>query len=83
MPRKARSRIARVRFTPDELAAIRQKAKDEGVPLSVYLRRLALTARTDADSRREFEERMRRAFAADAAISDEEAEELLAVVRRR
>ncbi len=85
MKKKARTRVARVRFTPEELAVIRQKAKAEGVPLSVYLRRLALTIHTEPERRRAQEERVRRTIAAlkSLSLSDEEAKDMLELAARQ
>jgi hypothetical protein len=75
---KAREEIIRVRFTTAELATARAKAKAEGVPLSTYLRRLALTTRAPAGAE---DERVRRALAALGSLSHEEADVLRADVR--
>jgi hypothetical protein len=75
MPKgKAREEAVRVRFTAAELDTARRNAKAEGIPLSTYLRRLAVTARpatalTEPD-------RVRRALAALGKLSREEAAEL-------
>lgn len=77
MPRtrkSTREEIIRVRFTPDELAIARRKAKGEGVPLSTYLRRLALTVESDAEARRQREARVKRAIAALDSMPRDEAE---------
>jgi hypothetical protein len=75
---KAREEIVRVRFTAAELAKARARAKAEGVPLSTFLRRLALTTRALALGE---EDRVQKALAALGALSHEEAEELRADVR--
>jgi hypothetical protein len=70
---KLRDETVRVRFTRDELAIARSRAKAEGVPLSTYLRRLAVTTRiVPAES----DEKIRRALAAFDALSDEDAKAL-------
>ena len=58
---KLREEMIRVRFTSDELAIARARAKAEGVPLSTYLRRLAVTTRS---APAESEDRIRRALTA-------------------
>ena len=66
MAKKLREEMVRVRFTRDELAIARERAKAEGVPLSTYLRRLAVTA---SSAPPESEARIRRALAAFDALS--------------
>jgi hypothetical protein len=74
MPRpKLRDETVRVRFTRDELAVARARAKAEGVPLSTYLRRLAVTTRV---APAESEEKIREALAAFDALSSEDAKAL-------
>jgi hypothetical protein len=68
MAKKLRDEMVRVRFTRDELAIARERAKAEGVPLSTYLRRLAVTA---SSAPPESEARIRRALAAFDALSAE------------
>ena len=75
---KRREESIRVRFTSDELALARARAKAEGVPLSTYLRRLAVTTRAPPA---ESEDRIRRALAAFGALSKKEADELREDVR--
>ncbi len=75
---KTRQETVRVRFTVDELALARAHAKAEGVPLSTYLRRLAVTARPAPGAE---EERVKRALAVLGSLSSEEADELRANVR--
>ncbi len=75
---KLREEMVRVRFTSDELAVARARAKAEGVPLSTYLRRLAVTTRA---APAENEARIKRALAALGSLSSEEADELRANVR--
>lgn len=62
-----------MRFTSAELAVARRNAAAEGVPLSTYLRRLAVTAPPPAESEAV---RVRRALAALGSLSREEAAEL-------
>lgn len=66
---KLREEMIRVRFTKDELAIARAHAKAEGVPLSTYLRRLAVTARPAPGAE---EERIKRALAAFDSLSPED-----------
>jgi hypothetical protein len=75
---KLREEMIRVRFTTDELAIARARAKAEGVPLSTYLRRLAVTTRS---APRESEARIKRALAALGSLSSGEADELRGNVR--
>jgi len=75
---KLREEMIRVRFTSDELALARARAKAEGVPLSTYLRRLAVTTRA---APAESEARIKRALAALGSLSSEEADALRANVR--
>ena len=70
---KAREESVRVRFTSAELAIARRNAAAEGVPLSTYLRRLAVTTPPAAESEAA---RVRRALAALGSLSREEAAEL-------
>lgn len=63
----------RVRFSAAELETARRNARSEGVPLSTYLRRLAVTARPSSDAE---SGRVRRALAALGKLSKEEAAEL-------
>lgn len=70
----SREEAVRVRFTAVELETARRNAAAEGVPLSTFLRRLAVTARpvsSDAES-----DRVRRALATLGKLSKEEADEL-------
>ena len=79
MPKaKLREEMIRVRFTSDELAIARSRAKAEGVPLSTYLRRLAVTTRAPPA---ESEERIKRALAAFDAFSAEDVKDLRDNVR--
>lgn len=74
---KAREATVRVRFTAAELEPVRRAAAAEGVPLSTYLRRLAVTTRPpDAE-----DERVKRALAALGSLEPSEADELRANVR--
>ncbi len=74
---KAREETVRVRFTAAELEPVRRAAAAEGVPLSTYLRRLAITARpTDTE-----DDRVKRALAALGSLSSAEADRLRANVR--
>jgi len=75
---KAREELVRVRFTAEELAIARAHAKAEGVPVSTYLRRLALTTRPMPG---ESAARIRRALAVLGSLSAGEAEELRGSVR--
>lgn len=75
---KAREEIVRVRFTAAELAKARERAKAEGVPLSTFLRRLALTTRALALGE---EDRVQKALATLGSLSHHEAEALRADVR--
>jgi hypothetical protein len=70
--------MIRVRFTSEELAIARSRAEAEGVPLSTYLRRLAVTTRAPPA---ESEERIKRALAAFDAFSAEDVKELRENVR--
>lgn len=70
---KLREETIRVRFTSDELATARARARAEGVPVSTYLRRLAVTTRP---APAESEERVKRALAALSSLSTKEADEL-------
>ncbi|HTP25037.1 MAG TPA: hypothetical protein VMK12_05175 [Anaeromyxobacteraceae bacterium] len=75
---KLREESIRVRFSSDELAIARARAKAEGVPLSTYLRRLAVTTRAvPAES----EQRIKRALAVLGSLSTEEADQLRENVR--
>lgn len=75
---KLREEMIRVRFTSDELALARARAKAEGVPLSTYLRRLAVTTRAPPA---ESDARIKRALAAFDALSAEDVNALRANVR--
>ncbi len=75
---KTRDEMIRVRFTTDELAVARARAKAEGVPVSTYLRRLAITTRLAPE---ESEARVKRALAAFGSLSSGEADELRGNVR--
>ncbi len=75
---KLREEMIRVRFTSDELALARSRAKAEGVPLSTYLRRLAVTTRV---APAESEARIKRAVAAFDALSAEDVSALRENVR--
>jgi hypothetical protein len=75
---KVREEMIRVRFSPDELAIARSRAKAEGVPLSTYLRRLAVTTRAPPA---ESEERIRRALEAFDAFSADDVKRLRENVR--
>ncbi len=75
---KTREETIRVRFTAEELATARANAKAEGVPLSTYLRRLAVTARPAPGAE---DERVRRALAALGTLSRRDADDLRASVR--
>jgi hypothetical protein len=79
MPRgKRRDETVRVRFTRDELAVARARAQAEGVPLSTYLRRLAVASRV---APAENEEKIRRALEALDALSSADARPLRESVR--
>ncbi len=75
---KLREEMIRVRFTSDELAIARSRAKAEGVPLSTYLRRLAVTTQATPV---ENEGRIKRALAAYDALSAEDVSALRESVR--
>jgi len=75
---KLRDQTIRVRFTVEELAIARARARAEGIPVSTYLRRLAVTTRTTP---MEDEERIKRALAVLGSLSSEEADELRENVR--
>ncbi len=75
---KIREEMIRVRFTTDELAIARARAKSEGVPVSTYLRRLAVTTRLAPG---ESEARIKRALAAFGSLSSGDADELRGNVR--
>jgi hypothetical protein len=75
---KLREESVRVRFTSDELAVARSRAKAEGVPLSTYLRRLAVTTRAGPA---ESEARIKRALAAFDALSADDVDTLRESVR--
>lgn len=75
---KLRDEMIRVRFTSDELALARARAKAEGVPLSTYLRRLAVTTRS---APAESAARIKRALAAFDALSAEDVKTLRENVR--
>lgn len=75
---KAREETVRVRFTAAELEPVRRAAAAEGVPLSTYLRRLAITARPTPGAE---DERVKRALAALGSLSKAEADELREDVR--
>ncbi len=83
MATKVRKKMTRIRWTAEELAIAKTKAKEEGFTLAAYLRQLALTVRTEADRKKERAERVKRAIAAIGSLSDEEAESMLDVVRDR
>jgi len=70
---KVRDESVRVRFTSTELTVARRNAAAEGVPLSTYLRRLAVTTPPATESEAA---RVRRALAALGSLSREEAAEL-------
>jgi len=74
---KAREETVRVRFTAAELDPVRRAAAAEGVPLSTYLRRLAITTRPIETE----DERVKRALSALGSLSSAEADELRANVR--
>jgi hypothetical protein len=75
---KLREEMIRVRFTTDELAIARARAKTEGIPLSTYLRRLAVTTRLAPS---ENQAKIKRALAALGSLSLEKANELRENVR--
>jgi hypothetical protein len=75
---KLREEMIRVRFTSDELAIARARARAEGVPVSTYLRRLAVTTRAPPA---ESEERIARALKAFGSLTRDEANELREDVR--
>ena len=70
--------MVRVRFSSDELAIARARAKAEGIPLSTYLRRLAVSTREGPG---ESQARIERALAAFDAMSAGDVEALRASVR--
>jgi hypothetical protein len=70
---KAREETVRVRFAASELETARRNAAAEGVPLSTYLRRLAVTARPEAGAE---DERVKRALAVLGKLSRQDADEL-------
>lgn len=79
MPKaKLREEMVRVRFTTDELAVARSRAKAEGVPVSTYLRRLAVTSR---GAPAESETRIKNALAAFGSLSEEDVRSLREGVR--
>jgi hypothetical protein len=75
---RLRDETVRVRFTRDELAVAKARAKSEGVPLSTYLRRLAVTTRVAPV---ESQEKIRRALAAFDTLSGDDAKALRENVR--
>ena len=75
---KLRDEMVRVRFTSKELALARARAKAEGVPLSTFLRRLAVTTQAAPV---ENPARIRKALAAFNAFSADEVRDLRESVR--
>ncbi len=75
---KAREETVRVRFTRAELETARRNAAAEGVPLSTYLRRLAVTAPPASNAE---DERVKRALALLGSLSTQEADALRENVR--
>lgn len=73
-----RDHVIKVRLSGAELAIATSKAEAEGVPLSTWLRRLAVTARPRPQAE---DERVRRALAVLGSLTSEEADELRASVR--
>jgi len=74
-----RDHVIKVRLTKAELAIASANAEAEGVPLSTWLRRLAVTARPSPATE---DERVKRALAALGSLSSAEADELRASVRQ-
>jgi len=74
----ARDHVIKVRLSGAELAIATANAAAEGVPLSTWLRRLAVTARRPA---RDEAERVRRALAALDSFTPAEVKALRADVR--
>jgi len=74
----ARDHVIKVRLSEAELAIATANAAAEGVPLSTWLRRLAVTARPRPLAE---DERVRRALAVLGSLTSEEADELRASVR--
>jgi len=74
----ARDHVIKVRLSKAELALATANAEAEGVPLSTYLRRLAVTTRPRPQAE---DERVRRALAVLGSLSTKEADELRASVR--
>ena len=75
---KLRDQTIRVRFTVEELAIARARARAEGVPVSTYLRQLAVTTRAGPG---ESEARIERALAVLGSLPSKEADELRENVR--
>ncbi len=78
MKTKAREETVRVRFRAEELEPVRRAAAAEGLPLSTYLRRLAITGRPPTGVE---DERVKRALAVLGSLSSAEADQLRASVR--
>jgi len=74
----ARDHVIKVRLSGAELAIATANAAAEGVPLSTYLRRLAVMTRPRPLSE---DERVKRALAVLGSLTTEEADELRASVR--
>jgi hypothetical protein len=75
---KARDQTVRVRFTRSELETAKRNAAAEGIPLSTYLRRVAVISRPLAGAA---DERVKRALALLGSLSSEDAEALRENVR--
>jgi hypothetical protein len=73
-----RDHVIKVRLSAAELALATANAEAEGVPLSTWLRRLAVAARPHP---RAEDERVRRALAVLGSLTSQEADELRASVR--
>jgi hypothetical protein len=73
-----RDHVIKVRLSKAELALATANAEAEGVPLSTWLRSLAVTARPRPLAE---DERVRRALAVLGSLSTKEADELRASVR--
>jgi hypothetical protein len=74
---KTRDHVVKVRLSSDELETAEAHARSEGVPLSTYLRRLAVTARPRAGTEAE---RVKKALRAFDAFTTAEVDELRANV---
>jgi hypothetical protein len=75
---KARAHVVKVRLTESERASVRASARAEGITLSAYLRRLAVTARAPIGTE---DRRVKRALALIGSLTRGEADQLRASVR--